>query len=47
MPARLVALRDDDVDARLGVLARVPGAAREGGDEHTLGVGAFDDVGGR
>ncbi len=38
--ARLVALCDDDVDARLGVFARVPGAAREGRDEHPALVGA-------
>ena len=45
--ARLVALRDDDVDARVRVFTGVPGAAREGGDEYVLVVGAPDDVGGR
>lgn len=45
--ARLVALRDDDVDTRLGVFAGVPGAAREGRDEHPLLMGAPYDVGGR
>lgn len=45
--ARLVALGDDDVDARLRVAAGVLGAAREGGDEDPVFVGAGDDVGGR
>ncbi len=44
--AGLVALGDDDVDTGVPVVPRVPGAAREGGDEDAVRVGAFDDVGG-
>lgn len=47
VPARFVPLGDDDVDARRRVPAGVFGAAREGGDQDAVGVGAFDDVGGR
>lgn len=46
-PCGLVALGDDDVDAGFGVTTGVFGAAREGGDEDAVVVGAADDVGGR
>lgn len=47
MATGLVPLGDDDVDARLGVVAGVAGAPGEGGDEDALVVGAGDDVRGR
>ena len=47
VPAGLGALRDDDVDADLLVLLRVPRAARERGDQHLVVVARLDDVLGR
>ncbi len=47
MAAGLVALGHDDVDAGFLVLAGVPGAAGERGDQDVAVVGARDDVAGR
>ena len=47
MPAGLVALGDDDVDARLHVAQGLLGATDEGGHLHVLGVGPLDGFGGR
>src|SRR3954447_14085284 len=47
VPAGLGALRDDDVDADLDLLLRVPLAADEGRDEDAVFVRPVDDLLGR